>query len=97
LSTLSVWSPPWNYCCVCSHHLRWWLLLLSGDEYMYYLNSCLPTQCRNPFSGIKIGNLTFWIALVPNIYITSNPPILCLFYSSFICDQHMLIFCKAII
>jgi hypothetical protein len=36
LFTLSVLSPSWNYCCVCSRHLRWWLLLLSGGEYMYY-------------------------------------------------------------
>jgi hypothetical protein len=35
LPTLSVWSPSWNYCCDCSCHLRWWLLLLSGGEYMY--------------------------------------------------------------
>jgi hypothetical protein len=34
LSTLSVRSPSWNYCCVCSRHLRSWLLL-SGGEYMY--------------------------------------------------------------
>jgi hypothetical protein len=25
----------YNYCSVCSHYLRWWLLLLSGGEYMY--------------------------------------------------------------
>jgi hypothetical protein len=35
LSNLSVWSPCRNYCCVCSCYLRWWLLLLSGGEYMY--------------------------------------------------------------
>jgi hypothetical protein len=35
LSTFSVRSPCWNYCCVCSRHLRWWLLLLSGGEYRY--------------------------------------------------------------
>jgi hypothetical protein len=40
------------------------LLLLPGGEYIHYLNPCLPTQCRNPFSGNKIGNLTFLIALV---------------------------------
>jgi hypothetical protein len=62
--TLSVRSPSWNYFCVCSRHLMRWLLLLSGGEHKYWLNLCLPTQCRNPFSGNKIGNLTFWLALV---------------------------------
>jgi hypothetical protein len=35
LSNLSLRSPSWNYCNVYSRHLRWWLLLLSGGEYMY--------------------------------------------------------------
>jgi hypothetical protein len=72
LSTLPVQLPSCNQCCVHSHHLRSWLLLLSGAEYMYQPNTCLPTQCRNPFSGNKIQNLTIWIALVcTSIWIAS--------------------------
>jgi hypothetical protein len=35
LSTLSVRSPSWNYCCVCSRQMKWWLLLISVGEYIY--------------------------------------------------------------
>jgi hypothetical protein len=34
-STLLVRSPPWNYCYVCSRHLKWLLLLLYCGEYVY--------------------------------------------------------------
>jgi hypothetical protein len=52
-----------------------------GGEYIYQLNPCLPTQCRNLYNGNKIGNLTFGIVLVVSFrFFNGRFPGFCIFW-----------------